>query len=281
MPSRDSILQGVARVSPLIYSVCRFLVWVVYVCTMNLYVVGRRIPDRRGHYILAVTHLSHLEAAFVSLIVRRRVDWVVRIECFCNGFVSWLLRMLGAIKVNRQGVPVSTIRTSLERLRQGRVVGIFPEGGVQRGKASVVHGGPIKLGVSLLACRAQVPIIPVVVLGVHELMRVEPWLPFKRAHIWLAFGEPIQPLDPGRTIAERRVACRELADRLREAMQALHADLCTRYKLGDQTGVTYAEASTASSPEHATSVGKAARPVIDSRESPATAPFAHPSATPG
>jgi 1-acyl-sn-glycerol-3-phosphate acyltransferase len=254
-------------------------VWFVYVCTMNLYVIGRKIPERRGPYILAVTHLSHMEAAFVSLIVRRHIDWVARIECFCNWFAAWLLRKLGAIEVNRQGVPVSTIRTSLERLRQGRVVGIFPEGGVQRGKASVVHGGPIKLGVSLLACRAQVPIIPVVVVGVHELMRVEPWLPFKRAHVWLAFGEPIAPLEPGGTSAQRRAARRELGDRVRAAMQALHTQLCEQFKLGDRTGTTYAEASTASSPEHAPAVSAPLRPHVQSRE--ASTSFGHPSAAPG
>jgi 1-acyl-sn-glycerol-3-phosphate acyltransferase len=198
-------------------------VWFVYVCTMNLYVIGRKIPERRGPYILAVTHLSHMEAAFVSLIVRRHIDWVARIECFCNWFAAWLLRKLGAIEVNRQGVPVSTIRTSLERLRQGRVVGIFPEGGVTRGQASVCNGGPIKLGACLLACRAQVPIIPVVVVGIHELMRVEPWLPFRRAYTWMAFGNPIQPPAPGRTIKERREASRELGEQLRREMQKLHA----------------------------------------------------------
>jgi len=279
MPSRDSILQSVARVSALIYSLCWLIGRFVYICTMNLYVIGRKVPDRRGPYILAVTHLSHLEPAIVSLVVHRRIDWVARTECYCNRFTAWLLRMLGAIKVNRQGVPVSTIRTSLERLRQGRVVGIFPEGGVSRGKASMVNGGPLKYGVCLLACRAQVPIIPVVVVGVHELMRVEPWLPFKQAHVWLAFGKPIPPLDAGRTIVDRRAACRALGDQLRAAMQALHSELCERYKLGDRTGNTYAEASTASSPEHAISTPAALRVRAQSRES--SAPFAHPSATPG
>lgn len=222
----------------------------VFVCTMNLFMIRRRVTDRRGPYILAVSHLSHLEPVFVGLMVRRRIDWIARIEFYRNRVAALLLNLLGAIKVNRQGVPVSTIRTSLERLRQGRVVGIFPEGGVTRGQASVCNGGPIKLGACLIACRAQVPIIPVVVIGIHELMCVEPWLPFKRAFSWMAFGEPIYPPPPGRTIKERRIAHRALGEQLRRAMQTLHSELCAKYQLGDRTGNTYAEPSTATSPAH-------------------------------
>src|SRR5205814_2261853 len=99
-----------------------------------------------------------------------KIDYVARMEFYRNFFGAWLFRALGAIKVNRQGVPVSTIRTALKRLRQGRIVGIFPEGGVSRGQASVVNGGPIKYGACLLACRARLPVVPVVVLGAHDLL---------------------------------------------------------------------------------------------------------------
>jgi 1-acyl-sn-glycerol-3-phosphate acyltransferase len=268
----------------LFYSVCWLSGRLVFLCTMNLRVLGRKFGQRRGPYILAVSHLSHLEPAFVALLVHRQVDWIARMEFYRNPIAAWLLHLLGAIKVNRQGVPVTTIRSSLERLRRGRVVGIFPEGGVTRGQASVCNGGPIKLGACLLACRAQVPIVPVVAVGIHELMRVEPWLPFRRAYVWMAFGEPIQPMNPGRTIAERHIACREMGDRLRAAMQALHRELCEEYALGDRTGATYAESSTATSPAHRPASFEPVRGNRDARDPVAAATsssFGTPSASAG
>jgi len=177
---------------------------------MNLRVIRGHIPQRRGPYVLAATHLSHLEPFIIGLAVRRKIDFIARAEFYRYRLIATALWLLDAIKVDRQGVPISTIRTALDRLRRGRVVGIFPEGGVSRGMASACVGGPIKYGACLLACRARVPIIPVVVVGAHELLQVKPWLPFKHASAWVAFGEPIAPVDPGRTIASRHAAYREL-----------------------------------------------------------------------
>src|ERR1700761_1550279 len=76
--------KPVSRASALIYSVCWFIGRFIYVCTMNLYIVGRKVTQRRGPYILAVSHLSHLEPAVVALMIHRRIDWVARIEFYRN-----------------------------------------------------------------------------------------------------------------------------------------------------------------------------------------------------
>lgn len=219
---------------------------------MNLRVLRRGIAARRGAYVLAVTHLSHVEPFIVATVVPRPIDFIARKEFYDWRVMAWSLSALNAIKVDRQGVPVRTIRTALERLRRGRVVGIFPEGGVSRGTASACAGGPIRLGACLLACRAQVPIIPVVVVGAHALTKVGPWLPARRGHLWLAFGEPIAPPgEVGKTIAERRLAYRRLGEQLRGAFQGLYREICATYKLSpaEEVGLTYAESDTASAAE--------------------------------
>ena len=215
---------------------------------MNLRAIGREHANQPGPYVLACSHLGHVEPFLVATVMRRKIDFVARIEFYRSRIVAFLLRSLDAIKVNRQGVSVSTIRTSLDRLRRGRIVGIFPEGGVSRGAASVCVGGPIKLGATLIACRAGVPIIPCVVLGSHELSKIGPWLPFKHAYVWMAFGEPIAPVNPGRTRATRRAAYAEMGKKLQASMMLLYHDLSQRYNLPDAAGETFAERDTASSP---------------------------------
>ena len=128
---------------------------------------------------------------------RRPVDWLTRIEFYRQPWMTWFLLRFGAIPVRRQGVSASGVRTAIVRLQAGRVVAIAPEGGVAVGPQSVCRGGPIKHGASLIAARSGKPIIPCVILGSHALNRVGPWLPFRRARLWIAFGDPIHPPTAG------------------------------------------------------------------------------------
>ncbi len=194
-------------------------------------VIRPDLPNRPGGYLLACTHLSHLEPFMVSLLTRRSVDWMTRIEFFRYRPFAWYLRAIGAFAVHRQGVPVSAIRTAIARARQGRVVGICPEGGVAIGRQSVCRGGAVKRGVCLIAARANVPIIPCVMLGTYDLNRVGPWLPFRpRVPIWAAFGAPISP-EPD--APDRKAARADLARKLEQAYVHLYQELLERYGIKD------------------------------------------------
>jgi 1-acyl-sn-glycerol-3-phosphate acyltransferase len=238
----------VSWLPPLLYRLGWFGTRFTFVCTMNLRVIRLEIANRPGPYVLACSHLSNLEPFLIGTAMRRKIDFMARVEFYQYRVLAWGLYALDAFKVIRQGVPVSAIRTALDRLRRGRIVGIFPEGGVSRGRSSVCLGGPIKLGAAMIACRANVPVVPCVVLGTHELNRVGPWLPFKRAHAWMAFGEPIPPIDPGTTHASRKAAYAEVGRRIQAGMAALYAELCQTYGLTEMAGETFAEAATASMP---------------------------------
>jgi 1-acyl-sn-glycerol-3-phosphate acyltransferase len=79
----------------------------------------------------------------------------------------------------------------VRHLRAGRVVGIFPEGGLRRGEASVLAGGRMKEGVARLAQIARVPVLPCVVAGGEKFSRWQNWLPLRRTRWAVAYGEPI------------------------------------------------------------------------------------------
>jgi 1-acyl-sn-glycerol-3-phosphate acyltransferase len=214
----------------IVYALTKLFGQFTWLCTMRMHVIRAEATARTGGYILACTHLSHLEPFLISLLVDRPVDWMTRIEFFRVRIVAWWLRSLGAFAVRRFGVPVSAIRTAIARARMGRVVGICPEGGVVVGKASVCRGGPIKRGVCLVAQRAGVPVLPCVMLGTHDLNRVGPWLPFKRAHLWVAFGRPIFP-DTGAT--DVKAARARLAEQIERQYVELYAELRERYGIDD------------------------------------------------
>jgi 1-acyl-sn-glycerol-3-phosphate acyltransferase len=167
-------------------------------------VIRPEAAARAGPFVLACTHISHLDPFCLSILIRRKIDWMARSEFFRNGAAGRVLHGVDTFPVRRHGVPVSAIRTALRRLEQGRVVGIFPEGGVASGDASACRRGPIKQGACFIAQRAGVPVVPAVIVGTHLLNCVKPWLPARRIRLWVAFGRPIHPapLPPGRRQAK-------------------------------------------------------------------------------
>ena len=214
----------------LFYRSCRLLCRITRVQTLCVYSLDERCVDRDDAFVLAVTHLSHLEPAALSALNRREIDWMTRKEFYANRLLTWFFGRIGCIRVNRQGIPVSAIRTGINRLRAGRVVGIFPEGGVATGIEAVIRGGSVKRGFCSMAIRAGVPIIPCVVLGTDKLLCVKVWIPFRRGRLWVAYGQPIHPPAGGKSTRETR---RQLAETAAASFRQLYATLREQYGISD------------------------------------------------
>ena len=216
----------------LIYRICRGVGRGIVFCTLRTAVENRHVPERDGGFVLAVTHLGHLEPACSSALNARHIDWIARKEFYRFRPLGWVLRALNAIRVDRQGRPVSALRTAIRRASAGRVVGIFPEGGVRRGPDAAIRGAPIKRGCCSIAIRAGVPIVPCVMLGTDKLHALEPWLPFRRGRLWVAYGEPIHPPAGAKST---RASREQLAEQIRSAFSALYAQLRDRHAICDST----------------------------------------------
>jgi 1-acyl-sn-glycerol-3-phosphate acyltransferase len=201
----------------------------VFSQTLRVGALGLEHALRPGGYLLACSHVSHLDPLCVSVLLKRRIGWMARIEFYRRRWTAWLLEAADAFPVNRQGVPVSTIKTSLARLARGEIVGMFPEGEIKGRSDSVFFGGPIKRGVCLLAQRSGCPVIPCVILGADKLNAVEPWLPRLRGQLWIAFGEAIEPVYG----PDRRAARAEMAARLEQALATLYRQLRDHHDLDD------------------------------------------------
>src|SRR5690606_26673628 len=78
-----------------------------------------------------------------------------------KALLDWLVLGSGAIPLPRRRIPFSALRTALAALREGEVVGVFPEG------TRVSHWAtlPPRRGAAWLAVRAGVPLVPVAVVG--------------------------------------------------------------------------------------------------------------------
>jgi 1-acyl-sn-glycerol-3-phosphate acyltransferase len=156
-------------------------------------VLGRENANHGGGFLLAANHISHFDPFIISSVVRRKIDWMAMQEFFPLPLVGFLLHAVDAFPANRDRADRATIRTALDRLKAGHIVGLFPEGGIRDGAGSLLEGAPLRPGAATLAHMAGVPIVPCVIVGSDRLYAKKSWLPLRRTPIWIALGDPIPP----------------------------------------------------------------------------------------
>jgi 1-acyl-sn-glycerol-3-phosphate acyltransferase len=144
-----------------------------------------------GGYLVASNHASHIDPFAVGIYLPRQVCFFARKTLWHPGFASWWLNAVGTIPVDRDGgTSLEAIKRVLQALRNEKVVIVFPEGTrTQDGKLQ-----PAKPGVGLIACRAQVPVVPARIFGSFEAMgrsgRIRLGSP-----ISVVYGRPLLPPD--------------------------------------------------------------------------------------
>lgn len=139
--------------------------------------------------VLAANHRSSVDPFFVQLAARRRVHWMVAKE-YCQHFAFGpLLRALQVIPTNRSGLDTAATKTALRITQAGRLVGMFPEGRINKSAAPLL---PLRGGAALVACRSQVPLIPLWIEGSPQGKEI--WSPLLMpARVRITFGQPIWP----------------------------------------------------------------------------------------
>ena len=203
------------------------LMKLLFGCVARVRVLGSENVNRTGGFLLAANHISHFDPFVISSVVRRKIDWMAMAEFFRFTVVRFLLRAVDAFPADRDRADRKTIRTAIERLKDGRVVGLFPEGGIRDGARSLLEGAPLRPGASTLAHIAGVPILPCVILGSDRLYSTKRWLPLRRTPIWIAFGNPISHSPD----LERSQARERIESELTAAFKNLYTDLQQIFRL--------------------------------------------------
>lgn len=131
------------------------------------------IPQQ-GAAILVCNHRSDTDALLMTMALPRYIAWMVADYMRLIPITSQLLTLTGMVTVNTEGRPTaSSIKQSLKRLKDGKILGIFPEGEdyifANDFSAPLAKLQP---GFAHLAYAAQVPVIPAMIVPQSE--RLEP-----------------------------------------------------------------------------------------------------------
>lgn len=136
------------------------------VCTPLLvwYRMKRLNPDGtkytgriRGGAIIAANHTSFSDPFLVGVSVWYRRLYFLAAETVMQGKLrTWLLKGVGAIKIDRNSTDIEAIRKSVDVLKKGHLLAVFPQGGIS-GNEQIKT---VKSGAVLIALQAGVPIVP-------------------------------------------------------------------------------------------------------------------------
>ena len=143
-----------------------------------------------GAVILCSNHISFSDPILISCVTKRLARFMAKKELFSVPILGRVIRSFGAFPVNRGHADATSMKHCLELLKQGEMVGIFPQGTRQTG----IHPfkGSVKSGLGMLAVRSGATILPVCVMAKKYRIR-----PFKKITIRLGTPIPAEEYKPG------------------------------------------------------------------------------------
>jgi len=165
---------------------------------------------RSGGVILAANHIGILDGPLLVAISRRLCFAMAKHELF-TGVSGAIFSHVGQIAVNRRVVDKRAISRSIQVLRAGKILAVFPEGVRGAGEMTYAKGGAV-----YLALVTGAPIVPVAILGTREAGQNTSQMPHRRAPIHVVYGPPIQLPQTG--WPRKKAVVAELTEQLRRQL---------------------------------------------------------------
>ncbi len=146
----------------------RWLLFIFRAIGMALFQVriyGLENVPRKGGVILACNHQSFIDPILVGMGLPREIHFMARRTLFKNPVFGALIVALNAFPISRDSRDVKGVKESIARLQSGHALLIFPEGTRTRDG----NVAPVKAGIGMIAKRAAVPIVPVLIEGAYKV----------------------------------------------------------------------------------------------------------------
>ncbi|MDR0994546.1 MAG: 1-acyl-sn-glycerol-3-phosphate acyltransferase [Verrucomicrobiota bacterium] len=142
-----------------------------------------------GGAILASNHCSYLDPPVLTACSpKREVHFMARDTLFSNPIARWYFPRVGVIPLDRTRGDLAALRKAIAYLREGQVIGLFPEG--TRSPDGRLRNA--KGGIGFLIAKGNVPVVPIYISGTFEAFP-KGSKGFHRSHIAARIGRPITP----------------------------------------------------------------------------------------
>lgn len=143
---------------------------------------AENIP-KNGPFIVVCNHFNRLDPPFVIYAIKKPINFLMASDQTVEAQIMWAPWLYGFIPTNRQNLAPSTLKRSLNALKKGEIVGIFPEG-----TATEQHLRPAKKGAAYIAMTAKVPILPMSIIGMDNIWKN--WFKGVKPNLEITIGRP-------------------------------------------------------------------------------------------
>jgi 1-acyl-sn-glycerol-3-phosphate acyltransferase len=145
-----------------LYKVVKFTLThpVRFLCHMKVKGAENEPTADQGTYLVIANHRTWADPIYLCCALKhQQPHFMAKKELFKIPLLNLLIRALGAYPVNRGGADVGAIRHTIEMLKQGVCVGMFPQG--HRYNGVDPRTTTVKTGAAMIAQKADVQVLPV------------------------------------------------------------------------------------------------------------------------
>lgn len=161
---------------------------VMWIAGTRIITEGSEKVDLKRGCVYVLNHRSLMDSLVAFYALPGDLRFLAKKELYKIPLVSFALKTMGMIAVDRSNpdAAANSIERAVSHLQNGKSVILFPEGTRNRGEGLL----PFKKGAFVLAIKAQVPIVPVVIFGAEKSIAPDTIFLYP-ATIRMIFHDPI------------------------------------------------------------------------------------------
>ena len=158
----------------------------------NPKIIGKENIPKNGPIIVAGNHMHVMDQCGPILVSKRPIHYMAKKEYF-DGKFAWFFKMMGCISVNRSIHDEEAKEKAMNVLRDGKALGIFPEGTRNKTDAFLL---PFKFGCVSMAKKTDAYIVPFAVTGTYK---------FRSKNLVYRIGKPFKVTNMELSEANKRL----------------------------------------------------------------------------
>lgn len=161
----------------MLYRIAKIIFAVYFFFVNKVTVQGQENIPANGGLILCSNHMHWMDPILMGVYIKRKICFMAKVELFKKKIFAMILKGIHAFPVKRGTADITAIKNSFKALKNGQVLGMFPEG--TRSKDGSIL--PAEPGVALISTKADVPVVPMRINGSYKFS----------GRLYITIGKPI------------------------------------------------------------------------------------------
>jgi 1-acyl-sn-glycerol-3-phosphate acyltransferase len=186
-----------------LYSFGKWLCGTYLKSTYKPEIIGAENMPEAGGVLLCTNHIHNYDPPLVGVASPREVHFMAKAELFSVPVLKHVLPMINAFPVKRGMSDKTALKTGMNLLKEGKVVGLFPEG--TRSKTGEIGEG--LAGAGFFALKSEAHIVPCAIVGQYK----------KGEKLKIVFGKPIDFTN----LREQKASAKEATELIMEHIRQL------------------------------------------------------------